>query len=82
MILSSAAVYAQRFLCQMCFSSQYYMMMTVHVNGIVYFVLGVQMMIRKVCAIILRASLPEAYVNDSAMNTNLTGEGEDHASDN
>lgn len=26
------------------------MMMTVHVNGIVYFVLGVQMMIRKVCA--------------------------------
>lgn len=33
---------------QMCFSSQYYMMMTVHVNGIVYFVLGVQMMIRKV----------------------------------
>lgn len=35
-------------LCQMCFSSQYYMMMTVHVNGIVYFVLGVQMMIRKV----------------------------------
>lgn len=25
------------------------MMMTVHVNGIVYFVLGVQMMIRKVC---------------------------------
>lgn len=33
---------------QMCFSSQYYMMMTVHVNGIMYFVLGVQMMIRKV----------------------------------
>lgn len=33
---------------QMCFSSQYYMMMAVHVNGIVYFVLGVQMMIRKV----------------------------------
>ncbi|CAN0150107.1 unnamed protein product [Laminaria digitata] len=39
---------SMRTLDQMCFSSQYYMMMTVHVNGIVYFVLGVQMMIRKV----------------------------------
>ncbi|CAM9709889.1 unnamed protein product [Ectocarpus sp. 12 AP-2014] len=38
---------SMRTLDQMCFSSQYYMMMTVHVNGIVYFVLGVQMMIRK-----------------------------------
>ena len=31
---------------QMCFSSQFYMMLTLHVNGIVYFVLGLQMMIR------------------------------------
>ncbi|CAN0182855.1 unnamed protein product, partial [Discosporangium mesarthrocarpum] len=38
---------SMRTLDQMCFSSQYYMMMTIHVNGIVYFVLGVQMMIRK-----------------------------------
>ncbi len=36
-----------RSLDQMCFSSQYYMMMTVAVNGIVYFVLGVQMMVRQ-----------------------------------
>ncbi|CAM9243358.1 unnamed protein product, partial [Choristocarpus tenellus] len=38
---------SMRTLDQMCFSSQYYMMMTILVNGIVYFVLGVQMMIRK-----------------------------------
>ena len=31
---------------QMCFSSQFYMMMTIHVNGIVYFILGMEMMIR------------------------------------
>ena len=31
---------------QMCFSSQFYMMLTVHVNGILYLVLGLQMMIR------------------------------------
>jgi len=31
---------------QMCFSSQFYMMMTIHVNGIMYFILGVEMMIR------------------------------------
>ncbi len=36
-----------RSLDQMCFSSQYYMMMTVAVNGIVYFVLGVQMMVHQ-----------------------------------
>ncbi|KAL3798696.1 hypothetical protein HJC23_004447 [Cyclotella cryptica] len=29
-----------------CFSSQYYMMNTIHVNGIVYFVMGVEMMAR------------------------------------
>ncbi|CAM9095227.1 unnamed protein product [Chrysoparadoxa australica] len=37
---------SMRTLDQMCFSSQYYMMMTIAVNGIVYFVLGVQMMTR------------------------------------
>merc|ERR1719498_932883 len=35
-----------RTLDQMCFSSQYYMMMTVHVNGIFMFVIGVEMMLR------------------------------------
>ena len=31
---------------QLCFSSQYYMLNTIHVNAIVYFVLGVEMMAR------------------------------------
>ena len=31
---------------QMCFSSQFYMMLTLHVNGMLYLVLGIQMMIR------------------------------------
>ena len=31
---------------QMCFSSQFYMMMTIHVNGIMYMVLAIEMMIR------------------------------------
>jgi len=31
---------------QMCFSSQFYMVLTLHVNGLLYLVLGVQMMIR------------------------------------
>ena len=31
---------------QLCFSSQYYMLITIHVNAIVYFVLGVEMMAR------------------------------------
>jgi hypothetical protein len=35
-----------RTLDQMCFSSQYYLMLTVHCGGIVFFVLGLQMMIR------------------------------------
>ena len=35
-----------RTLDQMCFSSQYYMMMTVHVNGIFMFVFGVEIMLR------------------------------------
>ena len=35
-----------RTLDHMCFSSQFYMMTTIHVNGIVYMVLGMQMMIR------------------------------------
>lgn len=35
-----------RTLDQMCFSSQYYMMMTVHVNGITMFVLGMQMILQ------------------------------------
>jgi len=35
-----------RTLDQMCFSSQYYMMMTIHVNGIFMFALGVEMMLR------------------------------------
>eukprot|EP00559_Dactyliosolen_fragilissimus_P002343 CAMPEP_0184861788 /NCGR_PEP_ID=MMETSP0580-20130426/6397_1 /TAXON_ID=1118495 /ORGANISM="Dactyliosolen fragilissimus" /LENGTH=478 /DNA_ID=CAMNT_0027359417 /DNA_START=725 /DNA_END=2161 /DNA_ORIENTATION=+ len=30
----------------MCFSSQFYMMTTIHVNGIIYFVLGIEMMAR------------------------------------
>jgi hypothetical protein len=38
---------SMRTLDQMCFSSQYYMMMTIAVNGIIYFVLGVQMMVRQ-----------------------------------
>jgi hypothetical protein len=35
-----------RTLDQMCFSSQYYMMMTIHVNGIFMFVFGVEIMLR------------------------------------
>mmetsp|Transcript_32385 Transcript_32385/g.111523 ORF Transcript_32385/g.111523 Transcript_32385/m.111523 type:complete len:1484 (+) Transcript_32385:3-4454(+) len=35
-----------RTLDQMCFSSQYYMMLTVHVNGIIMFVLGGQMIMQ------------------------------------
>jgi len=31
---------------QMCFSNQFYLVMTIHVNGIVYLVLGIEMMIR------------------------------------
>lgn len=31
---------------QMCFSSQYYMLNTIHVNAIVYLVVGIEMMIR------------------------------------
>lgn len=31
---------------QLCFSSQYYMLNTIHVNAIVYFVLGIEMMAR------------------------------------
>ncbi|GMH66707.1 hypothetical protein TL16_g04487 [Triparma laevis f. inornata] len=31
---------------QMCFSSQFYVMMTIHVNGIMYMVLAIEMMIR------------------------------------
>ena len=31
---------------QLCFSSQYYMLNTIHVNAIVYFVIGVEMMTR------------------------------------
>ncbi|GMI38387.1 hypothetical protein TrCOL_g4878 [Triparma columacea] len=31
---------------QMCFSSQFYMMMTIHVNGIMYMVLSIEIMIR------------------------------------
>ncbi|KAL7513815.1 hypothetical protein ACHAXN_011176 [Cyclotella atomus] len=31
---------------QLCFSSQYYMMSTIHVNAIIYFVIGVEMMVR------------------------------------
>ncbi|EED88737.1 predicted protein [Thalassiosira pseudonana CCMP1335] len=31
---------------QMCFSSQYYMLNTIHVNAMIYFVLGVEMMTR------------------------------------
>jgi hypothetical protein len=31
---------------QWCFSSQYYMLNTIHLNAIVYFVLGVEMMVR------------------------------------
>ncbi|CAM9251995.1 unnamed protein product, partial [Phaeothamnion confervicola] len=38
---------SMRTLDQMCFSSQYYMMMAVHVCGILYFVLGAQMMLRQ-----------------------------------
>lgn len=59
---------SRRYLCQMCFSSQYYMMMTVHVNGIVYFVLGVQMMIRKVCGIGLRHECTSARENETVLN--------------
>jgi hypothetical protein len=35
-----------RTLDQMCFSSQYYMMLTVHVNGIMMFIFGMQMMVQ------------------------------------
>ncbi|KAH8094066.1 hypothetical protein JL720_4055 [Aureococcus anophagefferens] len=35
-----------RTLDQMCFSSQYYMMLTIHVNGIMMFVFGIQMMLQ------------------------------------
>lgn len=35
-----------RTLDQMCFSSQFYMMLILHVNGIVYLVLGIEMMVR------------------------------------
>ena len=35
-----------RTLDQMCFSSQYYMMMTVQVNGIMMFIFGMQMMVQ------------------------------------
>eukprot|EP00957_Ditylum_brightwellii_P197395 15039060-Ditylum_brightwellii.AAC.1 len=35
-----------RTLDQMCFSSQFYMMMTIHVNGMIYLVLGIEMMAR------------------------------------
>ena len=35
-----------RSLDHMCFSSQFYMMTTIHVNGIIYMVLGIQMMSR------------------------------------
>lgn len=35
-----------RTLDQMCFSSQYYAMMTIHVNGIIMFVLGMQMILQ------------------------------------
>lgn len=31
---------------QMCFSSQYYMLNTIHLNGMVYFIIGVEMMAR------------------------------------
>jgi len=31
---------------QMCFSSQYYMLNTIHVNAIIYLVIGIEMMIR------------------------------------
>ena len=31
---------------QQCFSSQYYLLMTIHVNGMIYFVIGVEMMAR------------------------------------
>jgi hypothetical protein len=31
---------------QLCFSSQYYMLNTIHVNAMIYFVLGVEMMVR------------------------------------
>lgn len=37
---------SMRTLDHMCFSSQFYTMLTIHVNGIVYFVLGAEMMIR------------------------------------
>jgi len=35
-----------RTLDQMCFSSQYYMMLTIHTTGIMFFVFGVEMMLR------------------------------------
>lgn len=35
-----------RTLDQMCFSSQYYVMMTIHVNGITMFILGMQMILK------------------------------------
>jgi hypothetical protein len=35
-----------RTLDQMCFSSQFYLMLTIHCNGIMYIVLGVEMMLR------------------------------------
>ncbi len=37
---------SMRTLDQMCFSSQFYLSMTIHANGIVFFVLGVEMMAR------------------------------------
>lgn len=37
---------SMRTLDQMCFSSQFYMMMTIQVNGIIYLVLGTEMMVR------------------------------------
>jgi hypothetical protein len=37
---------SMRTLDQMCFSSQYYLMLTIHTNGILYIVLGMEMMLR------------------------------------
>ena len=37
---------SMRTLDQMCFSSQFYLMLVIHVNGIVYLVLGIEMMVR------------------------------------
>jgi hypothetical protein len=37
---------SMRSLDQLCFSSQYYLIMTIHVNGIIYVVLSMEMMIR------------------------------------